>query len=266
MSRTGFALMLIIAVGALTTSAIAQTSSPAPRVPVTSPLQSDFEDVEELTPGQIRRAQEPEAETAAPSPAVPKRGPSRSEQPRSDDRSAANVVTCGGAFAKNSSHSKLAAAFKSQNITYTQVEGADGEKVMASVLYPNDPKRRLEIWWDNEDERSGTSLIVLNGRSAWTAPKGVRLGLALTALERLNGRPFKLKEFGADHTSQVVDWQGGALDKLPGGCKIGLRLIADPKAPVRARGAEPSGQIYVSNDASVRAMRPTVGEILLGYP
>ena len=33
------------------------------------------------------------------------------------------------------------------------------------------------------------------GQSTWTAPKGLRLGLPLAALEKLNGKPFKLIEF-----------------------------------------------------------------------
>ena len=54
------------------------------------------------------------------------------------------VVACSGTFAKDSSHLKLAMSFDSKNITFTDVEASDGSKVPASVLFPNDPKRRLE--------------------------------------------------------------------------------------------------------------------------
>ena len=54
------------------------------------------------------------------------------------------VVACSGTFAKDSSHLELVTAFKSKNITFTDVEAADGTKVPASILFPNDPKRRLE--------------------------------------------------------------------------------------------------------------------------
>jgi hypothetical protein len=51
-----------------------------------------------------------------------------------------SLITCSGTFAKDSSHLKLAMFFESKNITFTNVE-ADGIKVPASVLFPNDPKR-----------------------------------------------------------------------------------------------------------------------------
>jgi hypothetical protein len=54
------------------------------------------------------------------------------------------VITCSGNFGKDSNHLKLTTAFGSKNITYTDVEPSDGSKVPASVLFPNDPKRRLE--------------------------------------------------------------------------------------------------------------------------
>ena len=60
-------------------------------------------------------------------------------------RTPTTVVACSGAFAKDSSHLKLAMFFDSKNITFTDVESSDGSKVPASILFPNDPKRRLEV-------------------------------------------------------------------------------------------------------------------------
>jgi hypothetical protein len=56
------------------------------------------------------------------------------------------LVACSGTFAKDSDHLKLATAFDSKNVTFTDVEASDGNKVPASVLFANDPKRRLEVW------------------------------------------------------------------------------------------------------------------------
>ena len=61
-------------------------------------------------------------------------------------RAPTTVVACSGTFAKDSSHLELVTAFKSKNITFTDVEAAHGTKVPASILFPNDPKRRLEVW------------------------------------------------------------------------------------------------------------------------
>ena len=177
----------------------------------------------------------------------------------------AYAVACSGVFAKDSTHLKLAIKYNSRNITFGEVDGPEGSKIPGTILFPNDPKRRLEVLWTNEAGRSGTSVIAINGKSQWSAPKGMKLGLPLAALEKANGRPFKLSGFGADGTAGVAGWEGGALSSLPGGCKVGMRLAADPKAPPEARNAVAGDKEFLSSDAGVRALKPTVVEILIGY-
>jgi hypothetical protein len=177
----------------------------------------------------------------------------------------AHTVTCGGIFAKDSSHLKLAMTFDSKNITFTDVDASNGSKVPASVLFPNDPKRRLEVWWSNQSARSGTYLIVINGKSTWSAPGGLRLGLTLQQLEKLNKKAFKLKGFDKDGVATISDWDGGELANLPGGCKSGLSMRADPKAPADALSALSPDKEYSSQDPQMLAAKPTVSEVLIGY-
>src|ERR1700757_4814281 len=100
-------------------------------------------------------------------------------------RAPTTVVACSGTFAKDSSHLKLAMFFDSKNITFTDVE-ASGIKIPASVLFPNDPKRRLEVWWSNITARKDIHLIVIGGQSTWAAPGGLRLGQTLEQGEKVN--------------------------------------------------------------------------------
>jgi hypothetical protein len=88
--------------------------------------------------------------------------------------------------------------------------------------------------------------------------------MSLGAIEKLNGRAFKLKGFD-DNRSAVLDWQGGALSSLPGGCKVGLRLVISARTPEGARQRITGRNELVSSEAEVRAARPVVSEILLGY-
>lgn len=216
---------------------------------------------EELTPRQIQRAQEPDP---APAPAQNTPAPKAKAAPKQPPQPA-HAVACGGVFAKDSSHLKLATLYKSDNVVFSEVDSGDSKKLMASVLFPKDPKRRLEVWWQNEAARLGVHLIVINGQSTWTAPKGVRLGLQLAALERLNGKPFKLKGVDKDNIAPVSDWQGGALGTLAGGCKLGVFLRPDPKTPPEARDNVPAAAEFASNDTAVKAIKPTVAEIIIGY-
>jgi len=173
------------------------------------------------------------------------------------------VIACSGPFARDSGMLELAMIFDSKNMIFTQ-EKVQGVDVGITVLYPKDPKRRLEVWWSNPN-RTGLYLIDIAGKSVWTAPDGLRLGLTVPELEKLNHKPFKLKGFDKDGNATVSDWDGGTLAALPGGCKSSVNLRADPKASKDAVSAISADEEFVSTDPVIHTVKPTVSEILIGY-
>jgi hypothetical protein len=175
-----------------------------------------------------------------------------------------HVIACSGVFGPDSSHAKVAAAY-GRNVAFSQVDSSSGGKVMATVIFPRDPKQRLEVWWSKPANRSDTHLIVINGQSDWVAPGELHLGLTLAQLEQLNGKPFKLTGFDKDHVATLSDWDGGQLSALTGGCKVGISLRPAPKAAAAALGALTSDRAYTSGDSALRAVNPTVSEILIAY-
>jgi hypothetical protein len=173
-------------------------------------------------------------------------------------------VACRGVFARDSSQAKLAVAFRSRNVAFAQVDGASGAKIMATVLFARDPRRRLEVWWTNQASRSETHLIVINGQSDWSAPGQLRLGLTLPQLEQINGKPFKLTGFDKNNVATLTTWNGGEVAAVPGGCKVGISL-RPRMASASALGALPATREFISSDAALRAVDPTVSEILVAY-
>jgi hypothetical protein len=156
-------------------------------------------------------------------------------------------------------------SFGFRNVTATDVKDKDGTKVAASVIFPDDPQQRLEVWWKDATS-GGTHLIVITGQSDWTAPGGLRLGLALAELEKLNHKSFKLKGFDKNGVATISDWGGGELASLAGGCNSGVSLRADPKVSAKIIGALSPNKEYASSNSQMRAAKPTVSEILIGYP
>lgn len=233
-------------------------------VPVMSLAQQPLEDRWPT----VEQQKQMQSGAGAPKPAKPAAPSARSLQSSQIARHTEppRVVVCSGAFAKDSSHLKLAEVFEAQNITYGEVDGPEGTKLMASVLYPKDPKRRLEILWQNETTRSDLSVISINGQSTWIAPKGLKLGVPLVTLEKLNGRPFKLAGFDWDYSGAVRDWMGGALSILPGGCNMGMKLAPDPNTSAESRRDVSGDKEFMSSDPLMRAANPTVEEITIGYP
>lgn len=271
---------LAVAAAAAPTMGLAQ-QAPHSQFPDQQPSYSD-----ELSPRQIQSEQDPDSlpdpkppraqapkQTRTPKqqqapkpPQVPRQAQAskRRQAPKRSAAQSARTVTCGGAFAKESSHAKLTTIYGSENVAFAEVDTSDGSKQKASVLFPKDPAQRLEVWWENETERTNTYLIVINGQSTWSAPNGLRLGLQLAIIERLNGKPFKLKGLGKDSDGSVSDWQDGTLASPMGGCKIGVSLRSDPRAQLRALNRSDSEE-FASNDSAIKAMKPTISEIIIGY-
>jgi hypothetical protein len=175
-------------------------------------------------------------------------------------------VNCAGPFARNATHAQLEAAFGAKNVVYTQVDGPEGSKLNASVVFPEDPKRRLEVLWHDEAARARPSGIVITGASQWSAPRAVKLGLPLAEVEKRNGKPFKLSGFGTDYGGSVTDWEAGNLDKLGGVCRMGIRFSADKGAGSETLGKVSGDNSFSSKDADIRTIKPTVSEIVVGYP
>jgi hypothetical protein len=242
-------------------------------------------DDEQIMPSQIVTPPPAKPRVAAKPkpapPAVPPENPPADDNPFAVAKPArpaappkpaepARAVACSngafnGAFAKNSGHLRLAQSFGVHNVEFTEVDGDDGSTLMASVLFPKDPKRRLEVLWDDDVERSGTRMIVIDGQSTWSAQKGIHLGLPLAALEKTNGKPFKLMGFEKGGMAIVSDWNGGALGLLTDGCKVGVQLKPDPKAAPGVLDAASSDKEFASSDPAIRAAKPIVGEIIVAY-
>lgn len=233
------------------------------RVQPPSEPNPDLDAADQLAPSQMSQPM-PAAATPTRTHTTALSAPSAAAAGKPSRANPHLVVACSGAFAKDSSHLKLTMAYDLKNVDFSEVDAGAG-KAMASIIYPKDPKRRLEVWWLEPERRKDTYLIAINGQSTWAGPDGLRLGLNLAELEKLNRKPFKLKGFDKDSVAQVSDWEGGTLAALPGGCKAGVLLRPDGKTPPTALSALPADREFYSADPAMRAANPSVAEILIGY-
>jgi len=174
-----------------------------------------------------------------------------------------NVLQCDGAFARDSSHAKLVQTFGKSSMAFPDIDGADGDKVKASVVYPDEPRRRVEILWHDEKTRSRPSTIRVGFKSQWRTVRGLRIGSELAEVERINGRPFKLLGFDWDLGGRVSDWQGGTFATVPGGCDFRLGFNPWADAPDAARDKVSGDKEFLSTDPNMRASKPTV---IIMYP
>jgi hypothetical protein len=163
------------------------------------------------------------------------------------------------AFADASGDS-LSAAYGAANVVEQTLPGVEGESYAATVVYPNDPARRVEIVWrDPAARRGAASVIVAGANSLWVGPHDLSIGDALADVERANGRPFQLWGFGWDYGGWVSDWLGGAFAPTEG-CTIRARF-----APRSGASSALGDSAFMSNDAAVRAADASVSEFGLMF-
>ena len=166
-----------------------------------------------------------------------------------------------GALNLSDSERDLGARYGAQNVRHVTVSLGEGEAVSGTLLYPEDPEKRVEIVWMNATARRYPMHAILRGtRSRWTLPRGITLGTTLAELERLNGRPFTMAGFGWDYSGAVTDWEGGALSILKGRAWLYLE-------PASGKDQDPNfAQVQGDRDISstspaMRALEPRITRI-----
>lgn len=179
-------------------------------------------------------------------------------QSNASDAAEALDVSC-TAFA-GVSEAALIATYGAENIVEQTLPGAEGESYTASVLFPDNPERRLEIVWADETRRTQPASISVTGEnSVWTGPNGLSIGDELARVEEVNGRPFKLWGFGWDYGGWVSDWDGGAF--APNlGCMTRARFQA-----TQENGNMQGDSEFLSNALEMRDSAPRVTAFALVF-
>jgi len=131
-----------------------------------------------------------------------------------------------GPISPNSSESDLIKRYGKENVTSQQIdvdnEGMESE--VGTVIYPNDPLKKLSILWKDPKQNKFFKKIELFGdKSYWIILGGISLGTSLKDLERINGGEFILWGFGWDAGGFIKTWGTGKFEKKFAG-KVSVRL------------------------------------------
>jgi hypothetical protein len=178
-------------------------------------------------------------------------------------RKAPGVLACTGPFAKSVTHASLVKTFGKRNVAFLEVGTGEGETAKASVIFPREKARRIEILWRNEKLRRDPAEMRLGVDAQWRTAQGIRRGTTLAEVEALNGRPFKLYGFGFDYGGTTLDWNGGSLATQAGGCTLTLRFMM-------REGADNAGiygeeRSFMSDDPAMRKAAPVVDAMGFRY-
>jgi hypothetical protein len=119
-----------------------------------------------------------------------------------------------GPISSHTTRADLGRQFGAANVTDKDVDVGEGETEHGTVVFPNDPKRMIQILWKDGHLNQSTKSAQVDGDSSlWKAEHGVVLGTSLKELETLNQKPFKLFGFDWDYAGTVSSWEDGSLSK-----------------------------------------------------
>ncbi|WP_020177770.1 hypothetical protein [Methylopila sp. M107] len=175
------------------------------------------------------------------------------------------VLGCAGPIARDATAASLAKALGAANVTDEQIDGAEGETLTGTALYGADPQARVEVLWRDDSRKARPETVLIRGDSK-ARFAGLSVGMELTAVEALNGKPFTITGFGWDGGGAVSDWKGGKLSALPGGCVVALQFGPADDAPEKALDRVSGDRKLTSSDKAMRAVRPKLQSISFGWP
>ena len=146
------------------------------------------------------------------------------------------ILTSGekGSLNVHTTHEDLVREYGPSNVTDQDADVGDGEIQPLTVLFAEDPQRRIELLWKDPGKNTEPAFATIRGKaSRWHAVHGISLGTTLPDLERINGRPFRfaLTNDGTDMAEEHISWQGGLLEKdFQGDGRIILFLVSNPNS------------------------------------
>jgi hypothetical protein len=173
-----------------------------------------------------------------------------------------------GSINAHTTREDLVRAYGASNVTDQDVDVGDGEMEPETVLFAQDPERKIELLWKDPDKQTVPLFATIRGKtSRWHAVRGISLGTTLANLERINGRPFHfaLTNDGTDMVEQHISWKGGLLEKdFQGDGRIVLSLVGVAAKRVTQKG--PSDFEGDSNEPVIRKWNPHVASIAWEFP
>ena len=106
---------------------------------------------------------------------------------------AASELACDPDLGPGTTLADLQTHYGKDNVVTGPVDGAEGETITATTIYPNDPEKSFIVyWWDEEkQERLAGYSIPASG----TGPGGLKMGMSIADVEAINGGPFTLTGF-----------------------------------------------------------------------
>lgn len=185
----------------------------------------------------------------------------------------APTINCGAPIAWDATEETLKKQFGADNIVHKDVGGPEGMELFATVVNEKDPAKAFIVVWADDEKRINPQMImvnatwdaetgVINGGAIYATDEGVKVGMPIEEVEKINGKPFKLSGFGWDYGG-APNFEGGKLQQAEDTkCWLSMTFTTTAETlPDTILGE----QEIMSNAKDVLAAKPVVGQFTLSY-
>lgn len=184
------------------------------------------------------------------------------------------TMNCGAPVAWDATEEKLKAQFGADNIVHKDVGGPEGSELFATVVNEKTPEKSFTVVWVDDEKRADPSMIMVNamwdaetgkitGAPIYATDEGVKAGMSIEDVEKINGKPFKLSGFGWDYGGSPQSFEGGKLQQADD-AKCWLSMTFTTTADQVPESVLGEGEI-MSNAKDTLAAKPVVGQFMLSY-
>lgn len=176
----------------------------------------------------------------------------------------------GGSITSRSSEEDLRKIYGHENVEAGEVDLGEGESMPGTIIYPNDPRKRLEIAWKDTKTKKSPDFVQFSGeKSIWKVTPGIGLGTSLKTLEQINGRAFVLLGFEWDLGGTVVNWKSGKLARSFGKTGDGVILRLSPvyenESLTKDLNAVSGDVEFSSKNKSMQRLNPKVYFVIVKF-
>ena len=178
-----------------------------------------------------------------------------------EDIPAENTLTCASPIAKGDTAKMLLERFKGDAVL-EELPGAEGEVIKGVALYPNDPDRRLNVYFFDDALTDLATVQPDYEATGWTVG-GLTVGMNLAELRQINGADMTMTGFEWDYGGYVTSFESGALENIEGGCRLSVRL--DPTADIEIPMALVGDLTFSTTAEGLDAIKPVVSSLALTW-
>ncbi|BCW90075.1 hypothetical protein sos41_32430 [Alphaproteobacteria bacterium SO-S41] len=184
------------------------------------------------------------------------------------------TMNCGAPIAWDATEDTLKKQYGAENIVHKDVGGPEGSELFASVVNEKTPETSFIVVWQDDEKRANPQTIMVNaiwdeesgafkGAPVYASDEGLKVGMSIEEVEKLNGKPFKLSGFGWDYGGSPQSFEGGKLQQAEDTkCWLAMTFTTTAeKVPDSVLGETD----IMSNAKDVLAAKPVVAQFTLNY-